>query len=221
MLFAHDPAEWFRGERREQAVLDLERYFMEYTGSRFEVLADRATPYAFTSRDFLAVSMLGVDVPARAAIWILEDGAADIAQLLKRIPPSQRIGDDRVDFSSSGPARQLWTLLRSNAWNSAAGGKSGLGPTKLSKLLAAKRPELFPVYDQHIASALLSGPEQSDWDAWQDRFSGSEGATLRRECEALRDEAGLGSEVPVLRILDVVIWMERHGRDYQVAPAAV
>jgi len=214
MLFAHDPAEWIRDHRREQALRDLGSYFTSYTGSRFDVFADHATPHAFTSRDFLAVSMLGVEVPARAAIWILEDGAAEIHRLLSLIPPGLRIGDVEVDFGPDGPARQLWGLMRSNAWNNGDSQRSGLGPTKLSKLLAAKRPGLFPVYDQHIASALLHDSKQSDWDAWQDRFSGTAGTTLRRECEVLCEDAGLNGDVSVLRILDVVIWMDRHGRDF-------
>ena len=214
MLFKTDPARYVTGDRRDQAIRDLRSYFDRYTGSRFDVFADTGSPYAFTSGDFLAVSMLGVEVPANAAIWILEDGVEQIAGLLQRIPTTLRIGDDAVDFSPDGPARQLWDLLRNRRWPDDGPAKSGLGPTKLSKLLAAKRPHLFPVYDAYIAATLLHDDGQSDWDAWQERFSGEKGRELRLRCETLRSDAGLSDRVSVLRVLDVAIWMQAHGREY-------
>src|SRR6476659_5549830 len=94
---------------------------------------------------FVAVSMLCQRAP-EAAIRLLESEAAGIAMLLKQIP----VGCDIVDvdpgvLSSESAAGRLWDLLRS--------GKDGLGWTTTSKLMAAKRLRLIPIWDSFVEQA--------------------------------------------------------------------
>src|SRR4051794_18915152 len=103
-------------------------------------------PTASPLNDLVAVTMLGVEVPARAAHWILADGADELAALLVSIQPaSLEIWDPASDLSPQSSAWQLWRLIRD---------RHGIGPTISSKLLAAKRPHLFPINDSVVGAAL-------------------------------------------------------------------
>jgi hypothetical protein len=83
--FVRDPLTLFE-EEAKTARKNLQRYMESYTGSRFDTLADAEHPNRITERDILAVSMLGVDVPAETTIWLLEDGAQPVSTLLTDIP---------------------------------------------------------------------------------------------------------------------------------------
>jgi hypothetical protein len=206
-----DPARFIEGDERDRAVAALRKYFSSYTGSRFEVLADHDSPNEFTARDFVAVSTLSVNVPSAAVIWLLEDGLEQVRELLAKIPGDVRIWDDDADLSPDGAAWQLWALVRRHRWPEGKVPASGIGPTKASKLLAAKRPHLVPVYDAYVAGALLDDPSDDYWSVWQERLRGDSGRALRDACDELKSEAGVPHSVSVLRVLDVAIWMRVHG----------
>lgn len=69
------------GEKATQVRPDVEsalqKYFSTngdgYTGSQFENLIADSDPFAVTARDLIAITTLSVDVPAKAAVWILSD----------------------------------------------------------------------------------------------------------------------------------------------------
>jgi hypothetical protein len=211
MGFRVDPMLFVDGDEREVARQLLADYFSSYTGSRFEKYLDHEHPNEVTAQDLLAVSMLGVEIPADAAIWMLEDGRHEIGALLEQIlPPTLAIWDEAADLGSGSPAWQLWDYIRNNRWPIGTG-RSGLGRTKASKLLAAKRPHLFPVHDQHVAAALLDDPDEDFWAAWQGRLRGSAGEELRRAAEGLIMGLSAPPNLSVLRTLDIVVWMRVHG----------
>lgn len=211
MSFKTDPLEFITGDERGRAKLALECYFRSYTGSYFERFLDSDHPDEFTAMDFLAVSMLSVTVPAKAAIWMMNDGREEAAGLLSGIGTFDlSIADARADLSSSGPAQELWRLLRRRRWPEGEAA-SGLGRTILSKLLAAKRPYLIPVYDKHVAAALFEDVHQDAWALWQERFQEDAGRELQIAAESLRLEAKIPPNVSALRVLDVSIWMRVHG----------
>jgi hypothetical protein len=76
--------------RTDTAVEYLQRYYAVlpggkscYTGSRFEAMAPlKGDPNALGPEDFVAVSMLSVDVLAEAAIRLLRPDAGRVADLL-------------------------------------------------------------------------------------------------------------------------------------------
>ncbi|MDQ1306584.1 MAG: hypothetical protein QG671_2416 [Actinomycetota bacterium] len=191
----------------ETAVIHLKRYYSEdddgqpnYTGSRFEsVAALNLDPDTLGPADFLAVSMLSVKVRAQAALRLMGRDAAEISRLLAKIPADVDIVDaDPALLRGDSPAGQLWALLRR--------GRDGLGRTTTSKLLAAKRPRLLPIWDSFVEDAtgldtngnwekfryVLTDDDRAVWD-W---LSG-----LRAEVPAVP------STVSELRILDVLLWM--------------
>ena len=65
--FPRDPLDYIRGSERDRAVGSLTRYFDGFTGAHFERLADDANPDCITADDLVAVTMLGVNVPAHTS----------------------------------------------------------------------------------------------------------------------------------------------------------
>ena len=200
------PSLYFEGKRRGEAVEAVKDYFSSYTGSWFEHFSDNTHPYAITERDILAVSMLSVHIPAGTTIWLLGEGKKQVSDLLRRIPVGQTIWDPDADLSRSGKPWELWELIRTNTWPN-NGGSTGMGETKISKLLAAKRPDLFPIQDSVLRNALFGGKRVRDyWAPWRNFHLSDEGERLRSVAREVGADAGVDSAVPVLRIIDVVIW---------------
>ncbi|HSH59276.1 MAG TPA: DUF6308 family protein [Acidimicrobiales bacterium] len=162
-----------RGLPKSRPREDLRAYFREdhrgYTGSWFERIVDSDHPNRITPRDVAAVATLSVKVPAHVTIWLLGDGAERVRALREQIPVDQAIWDVDADLGPDGPAEELWQALRKATW---AGHSKRMGFTKTSKLLAAKRPHLIPIYDS--GSLGPYGPANR-------RATGSPGATGSQE----------------------------------------
>jgi len=201
------PVAKFIDEPNDAARSSLAAYFHPgaFTGSSFERFARPGLNH-FTSDDVVAVSMLSVNVPAPVSRWILGAGVAELAMILDRIDPSLRIEDAEADLSKGSPTYQLWERLRrpENRW--------GMGETKTSKLLATKRPNLFPVFDRHVAEA-LSISKFEYWKPWQEFMRSPEGHRCSQLVLDLAGELGIEG-VSVLRLFDVIVWMRQHGHRY-------
>lgn len=205
--FPHSPARFLAGEERARAVKCLRTYYAEYSGAWFERLSDLAHPFLFTASDFVAVSTLGVIVPPRVAIWLLEGaGREAAASLLTAIPvgvPIWEATDEILDEGS--PAHQLWELLQERQWGR-PDRANGVGPVTAGKLLAAKRPDLVPIWDQWVDDAL--GRVDNFWLAIRYALMDT---SFRAILAETRDEADLPSTPSLLRILDIVVWMRHYG----------
>ena len=171
-----------------------------YTGARFEAMAAMNTdPDTLGPEDFLAVSMLSVTVPAKAAIRLLDRDAEAIRRLLCQIPDDLDIVDaDPRMLESESPAGQLWQVLRR--------GRDGLGRTTTSKLLAAKRPRLLSIWDSFVQQA--TGLDTIDyWSKFRFVLDEDE----RRVWNWLSQLRSVATNVPKtvseLRVLDVLLWM--------------
>lgn len=191
----------------DTAVDYLERYYgsledggPRYTGSRFEAVAALNThPDTLGPADFVAVSMLSVDVPAQAAIRLLGRAAATVTELLQRIPADVDIVDaDPTLLGADSPAGQLWELLRRP--------RDGLGPTTTSKLLAAKRPRLLPIWDTFVEQA--TGLATIGYWAKFQYVLADDNRRLWNWLGEVRSQApDLSATVSELRVLDVLLWM--------------
>lgn len=205
--FAVDPLDYIRGNEQQRAIASLLEYMSTATGRRFEALASESEPNRITVNDILAVSMLGVNVPARKAIWLLEDGADLVSEKLAAIGPQDiEIWEPSADLTEGGPAWQLWDIVR----NQRNGGPQ-MGAAKTSKLLAAKRPHLIPVQDSAVVRALKHAAREIYWSKWQDGLTGRDGAARRAEVAELRAKVQTGTQLSLLRVLDIVIWMREQG----------
>lgn len=201
-----NPLEWIGESSHEVAVRDLATYMASYSGRHFERFAARTDPNRFGADDVIAVSCLSVEVPPEVAAWLLlGDGAEACAALLRQMPPpAAHIRD--TDPAADGAANELWALLSQ---------QHQLGPTIVSKLMAAKRPRLIPIFDSFVADALLDEKDRkrwSWWTPWHRLLAGPNGAAILEHVEAIRAAVPEANGLSDLRILDIVIWMSEEER---------
>lgn len=174
-----------------------------FTGSMFEVLADRERSNEITAQDLMAVTTLSVNAPARPAIWLTSpEGSTQVRSLLRQVPLDVNIWDDDAEplLASEGPLQKLWDLLDVASWPHKRPG-NGLGRTLKSKLLAAKRPRLVPVLDDRVVDALPT-PTTDYWTAFR-AILVNDGT--RQHIERITSVAP--PHVSLLRRMDVVLWM--------------
>jgi hypothetical protein len=190
----------------------LQEYFTDkgkrHTGSQFETFVRGSDPYQFTERDILAVSMLNVDIPARAALWILSpEGQSHTSELLKNVPVDVDIWHSEAAnvFADDGNLDKLWKLLGRANWPTAASGGGLGGSTKRSKLIAAKRPRLVPVLDRVVIGELPKS--ENYWRAFQETLSDE---SIRESLAKATNYDFIPSEISLLRKIDIVIWMNNH-----------
>ncbi|MDR2722775.1 MAG: DUF6308 family protein, partial [Cellulomonadaceae bacterium] len=194
----------------------LRRYYDthgRYTGSRFESFGHpwdaMETANVITASDLLAVQCLSVDMPAKAAISILETDAEQISGLLAQIPIDCNLWDAEDDvIGENSPADQLWWVLR---------GYHGIGPVKASKIMARKRARLIPIFDQIVGRQLgmvnkrdqvVSGGHWMGMRALLNQPVPGADVPLHKYLQDLHAEAELSELVTPLRIFDVAVWMD-------------
>ncbi len=198
----------------DSAERALDVYFNSgaFTGGQFDRFAgggDRqGNANTFTAEDIVAVSMLSVRIPGRAALRLL-DGADELDSLLSAIPTKVDLWDVREEEVGPGSAaNQLWELLESI---------DGIGWVTAGKLMARKRPRVIPVYDRVVRDALERRGSDQFWQPLRSALADNK-AIVDRLGE-LRATAGLDSETSLIRTLDVAIWMKAHGRPEPVPDA--
>jgi hypothetical protein len=189
------------------AVALLQRYYRansfgapDYSGAQFETVAAlNPDPHSIGPAEFTAVSMLSVDVPAQAAIRILGRDAQEITDLLQQIPADTDIVDvDPADLAPGSAASGLWDVLRR--------GGDGLGRTKTSKLIAAKRPRLIPIWDSFVHQA--TGLDTTDyWRQFQRVLTVDDRAVWNWLTDLRSHAPNMPTNVSNLRVLDVLLWM--------------
>lgn len=154
------------------------------------------SPNTFTAEDLVALSYLSVSVEAEAALTILRWRAREFSDLLADIGPDRDLADEPAHLiQKDWPAWTLETALRS---------LEGIGPVKATKLIARKRPRLYPIYDRVINKVVRSNNrvlEPLHRQLSTDR-------QLRVRLRELRDAAGLPATISEVRVFDVLAWME-------------
>ena len=192
----------------EQAISDVQRYFTsgKFTGGQFERFADggdrEAVASVFTSDDVVAVSLLSVRIPGRASLQLLGESAGRLTDLLREIPADIDLWDASDDLvGPQSAASQAWQLLMDF---------DGVGWVTAGKLMARKRPRLLPVYDQ-VVKRVLGRPDGAGlWLPLRDLLR--DDPSVRERLGRIRSAAGIGDDISLLRVLDVVLWMRGDGR---------
>lgn len=169
-----------------------------HPGRWFDLLApnepDRVTP-----ADLVAVQCLGVSVPVKPSIDLLEGGlGAELGTLLRTVPTDVDLGsgDAISEIGDGSPADRAWRLLA---------GHEGVSRVAASTLLARKRPRLVPVWDQVVRCALGRPLAGGVWESI-DRVVRKANGTVTERLARLHREARLGADVAELRVLDVAVW---------------
>jgi hypothetical protein len=206
--------------RDDRSVPDLRTYFdidtpndhPAYTGARFDTLDDGGARdgvrNSITPYDLLAVACLGVTVPTRIALELVEGGplGREITALLRDIPTNVALGEANASRLVRGntPVRRAWSLLNTSdnvRWEIAG------------KVLARKRPRLIPVWD-NVARCAYGRPTGNEW-LWLDELLRRDGR-LGEKLDELHRAADLSKLVSHLRVLHVVVWM-RHRCEHRHA----
>lgn len=210
--------ELFKGENGGVKGSKAEEYVREYYtrdqfyGSAFD---DTLTvPYQFTEQDLLRLSLLSV--PASGSIVrdlqrgfftepLDECGGVSLNALLAEIPQNLAFEDlDDEEFQNhlavGSPADTLWKAITkispTRNWE--------MGQTSTSKLLAAKRPHLIPIYDSVVEKAFGKSGSADHWTDMRELFTQDE--DLASQLRSLSKLSG--KRVSVIRLLDVVLWMD-------------
>ncbi|MFD1814467.1 DUF6308 family protein [Rhodococcus gannanensis] len=153
-----------------------------------------------TADDLVAVTLLSVKIPAQGALILLGDKSAELTSLLREV------GEDRDLAVESDPITDESPMVRLEA---ALTEVHGIGRTTATKLVARKRPRLFPIYDRVIGLQL--GTTVAHTEPIRAALRENDGA-LHGWLVELRAKAGFDEGVPALRILDVLAWMQ--GKKY-------
>ena len=190
------------GERMERAQQLTTRYWTEgFTGQYFHEFADDDNPNEFTERDFIVVSMLGVTIPAPVSIWLRSnEGGEQVRELLEPVPLDVDIWDAGDMLGHDRELWRLWDLLDHASWPESKPGND-MGRTKISKLLAAKRPRLVPIYDSVLDSLLPNVPNY--WTAFERALSDEK----LRLMLAIAAASGAPEGATLLRKVDAMLWM--------------
>nr|WP_120491402.1 DUF6308 family protein [Corynebacterium lactis] len=190
-----------------------------YSGAYFDRFEDEADPdpNRFLTEDVLAPSLLSADIPGEMVVKILCTEADKFNELLAAIP-YERDGVPLDFFDATKEDLELAIALEESL---RAPRGNGIGPTRASKLVARKRPFLYPIYDSVVNEQLFGGVNKQEdkkflfplheiltqgRDLTQDRDKGDD---FKGALEELREMAGLPATISPIRILDVIVWMSR------------
>lgn len=192
------------GVQRLDAVLDFSpalasavRLFYQdeetFAGPTFLNLPSR-DPDRIEPNDLLAVTLTGEIYPPKAVRNLLDGDAGRDAKRWLRDMGSQPLWERDIEamHSSSDPVYCLWyTLLALDR----------VGPTKASKLMARKRPDVVPMYDSVVEERIATVDDY--WYVFHIFMSDED---RRKAVAHLRGQAEV-SEVPLLRVLDTAVWI--------------
>jgi hypothetical protein len=190
-----------------ETVADLRSYYgidsgtSGHPGRGFDSLGPNV-PDRVTAVDLVAVQCMGVVVPARPALDLLEGDLGDeLAHLLGTVPDDLDLGagDAAKAVGEGSPADRAWRQLV---------GRDGVSRIVADKILARKRPRLIPVWDQVVRCALGRPQVGGVWESL-DRVIRTSGGAVADRLARVHEKAALGPEVSPLRVLDVAVWM-RH-----------
>ncbi|MEU3862539.1 DUF6308 family protein [Streptomyces sp. NPDC028722] len=210
-----------------EAVRLLTEYFtrqrsrgdLYYSGAHFERLGDggdtQHVANRFDSNDLVAITTLSVSLAPHGALDLLSDPQGHWTRLLSQIPTDARLEDSASDIliAKGGPAWELWERLADS--KKYPNKPDGSGPVIAGKLLARKRPHLIPVYDIRVKQT-FKRPTTDDcfWAALAAALRANGGA-FRDQLVRLRDKAGIGEDIGILRVCDVIAWMCQGEQDQQ------
>lgn len=174
-----------------------------FAGARFDTYAP-SDPGRIEPSDVVALSFLSITIGIGSTLTpstILElDANSELTtELLKSVPTGRPLESLSAEefIEHLGPdssATELYDLIRS----------LGVGPVTTHKLMARKRPELFPIRDSVVES--IVGAEQSWWEPWWKALTAE--PRIISVIDELRSAAGTRADhLSRLRVADIALWM--------------
>jgi len=158
-----------QSDSHDRAVVLLRAYYAPlsmrktgYTGGQFDAFDPSGTrstsANTFTSDDLVSLSLLSAPMPGRAAYELLVRQRRRFEVLLEDLGPDRDFVDEKsVARDDYAPAWNLWQALHA---------LPDLGPTRVSKLMARKRPRLIPIFDDVLSATVFTGTTNHWNDLW-------------------------------------------------------
>lgn len=222
-------------ENTDHAAGYLKRYFdstdtgiPNFTGSLFEHVGgggdQKKVKNQITAEDLLSLTLLDVPVEGAQVVQFLSPPhtteSVDLAQVATRKFTAHQLPYDLeqintilasiptdVGLSSKKATRhiesgnQLWVALR----------RKKFGPARVSKLIARKRPKLFPIIDSVVEKQL--GTDSVGFYEHLHTVLRAEDKALAQHLKSIRAEAAKISDnenlahLSTIRVFDIVVWM--------------
>ncbi|HEX2050901.1 MAG TPA: DUF6308 family protein [Actinomycetota bacterium] len=178
----------------EHAVERVERYLdprEPFAAFSFDTAGEN--PHnELTNDDVLALNFLSAPIGPMTYRCLMELRPR-IASCLHKLSPQLHLW--QLQSQAYEDANALWKLLMD---------VRNIGHVRASKLMARKRPNLMPILDKNV-SAFFDGRTSSFWEPLGKTLQDAE---LRARIEIRLRPPGVDtSELSLLRILDIAIWM--------------
>jgi Family of unknown function (DUF6308) len=203
-LTRHSDAHAIQQLRDYYAPAPEHRGGIVHTGSLFDTWAGggdgAAVADRFTADDLVAASLVGVTVPGRTAILLLDRQAEKYHKLLEAIGPDRdlvEVGDGEIN--PQWPAWRAHDRMRT---------LDGLDWVGAARLLARKRPRLLPAYDRVVRAVL--GGEHYYWEPLRESLR-ADGGALHSRLLRIRDQADVPALISAIRVFDIIAWMDAQG----------
>ena len=174
------------------------------TGSFFEKYSEKSDRECFDGNDVSAAICLSIRGEGRWVASLLNE-SIDLS-CFSGVPYEKCISDVSEDFfDDKGISQVLKQLL----------GINKIGLVVASKLLASKRPYLFPIFDSDVSKFFgvpnnrnKAIPTYLEWcKSWKEVVSDPE---VKKELENIRNNSSIqpNEQISSLRILDVIFWLD-------------
>lgn len=180
---------------------------------RFEGEPD-PNPDQFLAEDVLAVSLLSAPIPPRAIQALLYDESSRFNDMLAEIP--KNLDFFEANISHLELAMNLETALMLPKSNY-------VGPVRASKLIARKRPQLYPIFDSVVMRQLLRKRNGAFILPLHKLLTEDPKikASVMNGLSEVRAAAHLPESLSLIRVLDVLVWMDGEGKQQALGSSYV
>ena len=203
--FSTPPSYWLSDVKRSASLLEAYLNHGIFSGAMWDPSAQRRR--GIGARDVIDVedlfgpTLLSAPIRRSAGKEILERSAS-ITGHLRAIPIDLTLwyADAAIVDEGLRHARALMNELQSIPY---------IASTRASKLVAAKRPDLVPIWDREVSRALGAPrkmPWVEYWAAWRQALD-TELVAKTRQIAAATSHPCLSP----LRVMDIVVWMDKKG----------
>lgn len=184
------------------------------TGSFFEKYSEKSDRECFDGNDVSAAICLSIRGEGRWVASLLNE-SIDLS-CFSGLPYEKCISDVSEDFFDDQRISQVLKQLL---------GINKIGLVVASKLLASKRPYLFPIFDSDVSKFFgvpnnrnKAIPTYLEWcKSWKEVVSDPE---VKKELENIRNNSSVqpNEQISSLRILDVIFWLDGKIKDANGEP---
>lgn len=170
---------------------------------RFEGEPD-PNPDQFLAEDVLAVSLLSARIPPKAILALLYDESSRFNDMLAEIPKG-------LDFFEADIAQLKLAMKLESALMLPKG--NGVGPVRASKLIARKRPQLYPIFDSVVLKQLFGKKNGAFVEPLHKLLTENPKikASVMNGLSEVRAAAHFPESFSLVRVLDVLVWMDGKG----------